>query len=123
MVLGEALNAALGDRSGIRRYGSFLLPMDETLVLVALDLSGRPYLVYEVTLPAPQVKDIDARLFREFFQALVNTSGITVHVDLLACEESHHGLEAIYKAFGRALKAAVSLGGVAGEVPSTKGVL
>ena len=123
LVLGQAIAEAVGDKRGIRRYGSFLLPMDEALAQIALDLSGRPYLVYEVTLPAPQVKDIDARLFREFFQALVNKSGMNLHIDLVRAGEVHHAFEAIFKAFARALDEATSIDPRIRGVMSTKGSL
>ena len=123
LVLGQAIAEAVGDKRGIRRYGSFLLPMDEALARIALDLSGRPYLVYEVTLPAPQVKDIDARLFREFFQALVNRSGMNLHIDLVRAGEVHHAFEAIFKAFARALDEATSVDPRIRGVMSTKGSL
>jgi len=123
LVLGQAIAEAAGDKRGIRRYGSFLLPMDEALARIALDLSGRPYLVYEVTLPAPQVKDIDARLFREFFQALVNKSGMNLHIDLVRAGEVHHAFEAIFKAFARALDEATSIDPRIRGVMSTKGSL
>ena len=123
LVLGQAIAEAAGDKRGIRRYGSFLLPMDEALAQIALDLSGRPYLVYEVTLPAPQVKDIDARLFREFFQALVNKSGMNLHIDLVRAGEVHHAFEAIFKAFARALDEATSIDPRIHGVMSTKGTL
>ena len=90
LALGMAFDKALGDRAGIRRYGNFLLPMDETLVLIALDISGRPGLYYDVTPPAPQVKDIDARLFHEFLQAFANKLGLNLHVKMLAADETHH---------------------------------
>ena len=123
LVLGQAIAEAVGNKRGIRRYGSFLLPMDEALARIALDLSGRPYLVYEVTLPAPQVKDIDARLFREFFQALVNKSGMNLHIDLVRAGEVHHAFEAIFKAFARALDEATSVDPRIQGVMSTKGSL
>ena len=123
LVLGQAIAEAAGDKRGIRRYGSFLLPMDEALARIALDLSGRPYLVYEVTLPAPQVKDIDARLFREFFQALVNKSGMNLHIDLVRAGEVHHAFEAIFKAFARALDEATLTDPRIRGVMSTKGSL
>lgn len=123
LVLGQAIAEAVGDKRGIRRYGSFLLPMDEALARIALDLSGRPCLVYEVTLPAPQVKDIDARLFREFFQALVNKSGMNLHIDLIRAGEVHHAFEAIFKAFARALDEATSIDPRIQGVMSTKGSL
>lgn len=124
LVLGEALAKALGDKAGIRRYGSFLLPMDEALALVALDLSGRPFLVYDLTPPAARVKDIDAALFREFFRALCVKGGINMHVQLLKGEEIHHVFEAVFKGFARALSEAVSPDPrMKGSIPSTKGSL
>lgn len=123
LVLGQAIAEAAGNKQGIRRYGSFLLPMDEALARVVLDLSGRPYLVYEVTLPAPMIKDVDARLFREFFQALVNRSGLNLHIDLIRAGEVHHAFEAIFKGFARALDEATSIDPRIQGVMSTKGVL
>lgn len=123
LAFGEALNAALGDKKGIRRYGSCLLPMDEALAQVALDLSGRPCLIYNVEPPAPLVKDLDARLFHEFFQALAAKSGMNLHIDLLKGEEVHHCFEAIFKAFAKALDQAVTLDPRIEGVLSTKGVL
>ena len=122
LALGQALKDALGDRRGITRFGSALVPMDESLARVVLDLSGRPCLAWRVELPQPEAGRIPVRLFREFMQGFVNASGTTMHVDLIACEESHHGLEAIFKAFGRALAQAASLTG-SDAIPSTKGVL
>lgn len=123
LALGTALKDALGDKRGIARFGFFYAPLDESLARVVIDLSGRPHLSWRCELPETEAGGISCRLHREFFQALVNTAAITVHVDLIACEESHHGLEAIYKAFGRALRAAVRFEGPADEIPSTKGVL
>ncbi len=123
LALGTAIAQALGDKSGIRRYGSCLLPMDEALAEVALDLSGRPYLVYNVKMPAAQVGDIDVRLFHEFFQALCVKSGMNLHVRLLAGEEAHHCLEGIFKAFAKALDQAVSCDPRVQGVLSTKGCL
>lgn len=123
LVLGEAIAKALGDKAGIRRYGSCLLPMDEALAQVALDLSGRPYLVYNVKAPAPQVKDIDCRLFHEFFQALAAKSGMNLHIDLIRGEEAHHAFEAVFKAFAKALDQAVGLDPRVEGVLSTKGTL
>lgn len=123
LVMGEALSKALGDRAGIRRYGSFLLPMDEALAQVALDLSNRPYLVYNVKCPAPVVGDIDVQLFHEFFQALAVKSGMNLHIDLIRAGETHHALEAIFKAFARALDAATEIDPRIKGVMSTKGVL
>lgn len=123
LALGQALKTALGAKRSIARFGFFYAPLDESLARVVIDLSGRPHLSWRCEFPEHEAGGVSTRLHREFFQALVNTAGITVHVDLLACEESHHGLEAIYKAFARALRAAVTQDGLAGEIPSTKGVL
>ncbi len=123
IVMGEALAKALGEKKGIRRYGSMLLPMDETLVLIALDLSGRSGLYYDVTSPAPMVKDIDVRLFHEFFQALCSRCGMNLHVKMLASAEVHHLFEAIFKGFAKALDQAVSLDPRINGVLSTKGTL
>ncbi len=124
LVLGSAIAQSLGDKKGIGRYGNFLLPMDEALVLVALDLSGRPGLYYDVEPPAELVANFDARLFHEFFQALCNTGGINLHIRQLAAAENHHLFEAIFKGFARALDAATGIDARrAGEIPSTKGSL
>jgi imidazoleglycerol-phosphate dehydratase len=123
LALGAAIAKALGDKAGIRRYGSCLLPMDEALAEVALDLSGRPYLVYDVVTPAPQVGDIDVRLFHEFFQALCVKAGLNMHIRLLAGEETHHVLEAIFKAFAKALDQATTFDSRVQGVLSTKGCL
>ena len=117
LVLGDVLAQALGDKAGIRRYGSCILPMDETLALVALDLSGRPCLVWNVDFPAPMIRDLDTRLFCEFFQALVNRAGMNLHVRKMAGEEVHHVAEAVFKAFAKALDQAVT------HDPRVKGVL
>lgn len=123
LVMGEALLEALGDKAGIRRYGTCLLPMDEALAQVVLDLSGRPCLVYDVEPPAPMIKDLDCRLFHEFFQALVSKSGINLHIDLQKGEEVHHAFEAIFKAFAKALDQAITIDGRVKGVLSTKGSL
>ena len=123
LVLGAAIRQALGDKHGIRRYGFFILPMDETLVRVALDLSGRPCLEYQVQMPEPIVGGISARLFHEFFQALTNALGLNLHIDLIRGEENHHIIEAIFKAFGKALDIAARPDPRQEGVPSTKGVL
>ena len=124
LVFGEAIAKAAGDKKGIRRYGSFILPMDEALVLVALDLSGRPYLVYDVNPPASSLKDIDAQLFHEFFMALAVKAGMNLHIKMLSGAEIHHLFEAIFKAFAKALDEATSLDPrIAGQVLSTKGCL
>lgn len=123
LALGQVLKQALDNKAGIRRYGAELLPMDEALVRVALDLSGRPCLVYKVTSPSETVGGVNVRLFREFFQALVNTAGMNLHIHMLEGEEVHHVFEAVFKAFGKALDQAVGAEPRAKGVPSTKGVL
>lgn len=124
IALGEALKAALGDKRGIRRYGSLMLPMDEALVLCALDLSGRATLRYRASIPSQKIGTFDTELIQEFFLALSRTAGITLHIQQLDGENSHHIAEAMFKAFGRALKEAVSIDpDAADEIPSTKGVL
>ena len=123
LVLGQALREALGDRQGIRRFGASRVPMDEALARVVIDISGRPCLVYNVRTDASEAGGMHVRLFREFFQALVNTSGLTVHIDLLAGAEVHHCLEAVFKAFGRALADAAAVDPRHPGVPSTKGRL
>lgn len=124
IALGQALGQALGDKKGICRYGSCLLPMDDALVRAALDLSGRPYLVWDVALPSAQIGSFDCELLREFFQALATHGGITLHVDKLHGINSHHIAEATFKAVARALRAAVEADPRgAGAVPSTKGAL
>jgi len=123
LTMGHALTQALGMKEGIRRYGSFLLPMDESLALVALDLSGRPFLVYDVEPPAEYIRDLDTALFKEFFTALTVKGGITLHIRMLSSGEVHHVFEAIFKGLARALSEAVSIDARVKGVPSTKGVL
>lgn len=123
LTLGEVLRTAMGDKAGIKRYGSFLLPMDEALIQVALDLSGRPYLVYNVDAPRDYIKDIDVRLFQEFFYALTFRVGMNLHIDLIRGEEIHHCIEGIFKAFTKALDIALSYEPRQQGVMSTKGVL
>ena len=124
IALGQALKAALGDRRGIRRYGNMILPMDEALVLCALDLSGRSCLRYGLQIPTEKVGTFDTELVEEFFLALCREAGITLHLRQLDGTNSHHIIEAAFKAFARALREAVSLDpGAADAVPSTKGVL
>ena len=123
IVLGQALAQALGDKVGLTRYGSQLLPMDEALALVALDFSGRAVLAYDVALPAAKVGTFDTELVREFLRALTQHAGLTLHVRVLAGVNTHHLIEAIFKALGRALGQAVTLDERRAEVPSTKGVL
>ena len=124
IALGRALARALGDKRGIRRYGSCLLPMDEALVQAALDLSGRPFLVWDVAFPSPKIGSFDTELIREFFTALAMNGGITLHVTRLAGANAHHIAEAAFKAVAQALRAAVEPDPrVAEAVPSTKGTL
>jgi imidazoleglycerol-phosphate dehydratase len=124
IALGRALAQALGDKRGIRRYGSCLLPMDETLVRAALDLSGRPFLVWKVDFPTEKIGTFDTQLIREFFTAFAMNGGITLNVALLDGANSHHIAEACFKAVARALREAVEPDPrAAGAVPSTKGTL
>jgi len=124
IVLGKALAQAVGDKRGIRRYGACLLPMDDTLVNAALDLSGRPYLVWEVDFTAPKIGTFDTELVREFFTAFAMNGGITLHVDRLRGINSHHIAEAAFKAVARALRQAVEPDPrKADAIPSTKGTL
>lgn len=123
LTLGTALAEALGDKAGIRRYGSCILPMDEALALVALDLSGRPYLVYDLLPPAGRIKDLDTALFREFFQAFCVKAGMNLHIQMLKGEEVHHVFEAVFKALAKALDMAVTLDPRVKGVLSTKGSL
>ncbi|SDZ51279.1 imidazoleglycerol-phosphate dehydratase [Jannaschia faecimaris] len=124
IALGQALTDAMGDKRGIRRYGSCHLAMDDALVRAALDLSGRPYLAWEVPMTAPQVKTFDTELVREFFQAISTHGGITLHMDGLRGINSHHITEAAFKAFARALRDALETDPrKADEIPSTKGSL
>ena len=124
ICLGSALNEALGDKKGIKRYGMATIPMDETLIRVVIDISNRPILSYRVPLKKRTTGTFDVSLMKEFFRALVINAGITMHIDLLAGEEPHHISEAIFKAFGSALDQASSLEDrLDGSVPSTKGLL
>ena len=124
IAIGQALVAALGDKKGIRRYGNFLLAMDDSLVRAALDLSARPYLVWNVDFPSEKIGTFDTELVREFFQALSTHGGITLHVDRLHGLNSHHIAEAAFKAVARALREAVEPDPrMAGVLPSTKGAL
>lgn len=124
ICLGRAFTQALGDKRGITRYGQFLLPMDETLVLCAVDLSGRDYLGWAVELPAAKVGDFDTELAKEFWLAFVRSCPASIHIRELAGENTHHILEAVFKGMGRALKMAVAMDPKhADEIPSTKGVL
>jgi imidazoleglycerol-phosphate dehydratase len=124
ICFGQALNQALGEKKGIRRYGSSLMPMDESLALVAMDISGRPYLVYDVDLPVETIGSYDTALTVEFLQAFVSTSGVTLHVKMLSGRNTHHMVEGIFKGLARALGEAVEINPrAAGIIPSTKGML
>jgi imidazoleglycerol-phosphate dehydratase len=124
IALGRALAQALGDKAGIRRYGSCLLPMDEALVRAALDLSGRPFLVWDAPFDTPKIGTFDTELVREFFTAFAMNGGVTLHVSRLAGANSHHVAEACFKAVARALREAVEPDPRAlGALPSTKGTL
>lgn len=124
IALGQALADALGDKKGIRRYGECHLPMDDAQVRCALDLSARPYLVWNVAMPTPKIGSFDTELVREFFQALATHGGITLHIDQLHGINSHHIAEATFKAVARALRSAVEVDPrKADAVPSTKGAL
>ena len=121
LCLGAAILQALGNKRGINRYGSVILPMDEALILCAVDLSGRPCLRYTAEIPSEKVGDFDTELAREFFQAVANTGLMSLHIRQLDGINSHHIIEGMFKALGRALRQAVQVTG--GALPSTKGVL
>ena len=121
LVLGEVFSKAAGDKAGIRRYGSFLLPMDETLVMIALDLSGRPGLYYDVTPPSGTVGGFDARLMHEFFQSFCVKGGINLHIRQIVSSETHHLFEGIFKGLAKALDQATSFDPRVKGVLSTKG--
>lgn len=124
IALGRALGEALGDKAGIHRYGQWLLPMDEALVLCALDFSGRACLGYEAQLPAQKVGTFDTELVKEFLLALTRASGLTLHVRVLSGDNTHHIIEAMFKALGRAMRQAVALDrSLGGRVASSKGTL
>ena len=124
IALGQAFDRALGDKKGIRRYGSMILPMDESLILSAVDLSGRGLLAYGLQIPTAKVGTFDTELGKEFFVGFARQAGITLHLRELCGENAHHILEACFKAVARALREAVSIDPAAADaVPSTKGVL
>ncbi|MEL6999375.1 MAG: imidazoleglycerol-phosphate dehydratase HisB [Pseudomonadota bacterium] len=124
IVLGQALTEAMGDKTGIRRYGACLLPMDDTLVRSALDLSGRPFLVWKVDFTAPKIGSFDTELVREFFQAFATHGGITLHVERIDGINSHHIAEAAFKSVARALRDALETDPRKSDaIPSTKGAL
>ena len=124
IVLGQAVAQALGDRAGIARYGAALIPMDETLARVAIDLSNRPYLVWRVSLPRDKLGSMDTELFKEWFHAFAQAAGATLHVEILYGENTHHMVEATFKGLARALRQAASIDPRQNDaVPSTKGTL
>jgi imidazoleglycerol-phosphate dehydratase len=124
IVLGQALAQAMGDKRGLTRYGHAYVPLDEALSRVVIDLSGRPGLVYEVDYTRARIGDFDVDLLREFFQGFVNHAQVTVHLDNLRGVNAHHQAETVFKAFGRALRMAVTPDArMAGQIPSTKGTL
>jgi len=124
ITIGQALSRALAERRGVRRYGSAHIPMDEALTRVALDLSGRPHLVWNVAFSRPSIGDFDVELLREWFQAFVLNAGITMHVETLHGDNSHHIAESCYKALAHALRQAVELDPrQQSRIPSTKGIL
>lgn len=124
IALGQAVAAALGDKAGICRYAATALPMDETLTRCALDVSGRPYLVWRIAFARDKVGDMDTELFREFFQAFAQHAGLTLHLETAYGENNHHIAESAFKALARSLRAAIAVDERrAGELPSTKGRL
>lgn len=123
IVLGKAVADALGDKAGIKRYGYFILPMDETLALCAVDLSGRPYLKYQADFTVPRLGTMDTEMVREFFYAVSYSAAMNLHVKILEDGNNHHMAEALFKAFGKALDMAVSMEPRITEVWSTKGTL
>lgn len=123
ICLGQALGEAIGDGGGIRRYGHSLLPMQEALCLVALDLCGRGHLVYNAEGMQHKVGEFDVELTKDFFHALSSNGKITLHINLMYGENQHHKIEAIFKAVARALRQAIEIVGEAGDIPSTKGLL
>lgn len=124
IAIGEAVSKALGDRKGITRYGSALIPMDETLTRVALDASNRPYLIWKVAFTRDKLGEMDTELFKEWFQAFAQAAGLTLHVENLYGENNHHIVESCYKALARALRQSMEIDPrAAAAIPSTKGVL
>ena len=123
IALGQALDKALADRAGIRRYGSAAIPMDESLAECAIDISGRPLCVFDAEIPSTTIAGFETELVEEFFRAVANNAKLTVHLQALAGSNAHHKIEACFKAFARALREAVSIDETEPGVPSTKGVL
>jgi imidazoleglycerol-phosphate dehydratase len=123
LALGEAIDHALGDRAGIRRFGDAIVPMDEALAACAIDLSGRPYVAFEADLPQVAIGDFDSDLVEEFLRALANTAKLTLHLRVERGSNPHHMVEASFKALARALRTAVEIDPAESGVPSTKGLL
>ncbi len=124
IAVGEAVTKALGDRKGITRYGSAMIPMDETLSRVSMDISNRPYLIWKVDFTRPKLGEMDTELFREWFQAFAQAAGVTLHVENIYGENNHHIVESCYKGLARAFRQAIEIDPrKADEVPSTKGRL
>lgn len=123
IVLGTAIKEALGDKAGIRRFGDCILPMDETLVLSAVDLSGRPYLVFQADFPSERVGGMDSEVVKEFFYAITYSCGMNLNLKVIDGENTHHMIEALFKAFARSLCDAVSVNERVSGIPSTKGSL
>ncbi len=124
IVLGKAFLSAMGDKCGITRYGSMLLPMDEALIMTALDISGRAFLVYDMQIPSEKVGDFDTELCEEFWRAFAYNALLTLHIKQISGNNSHHIIEGAFKSVARSLKAALKIDEtLAGEIPSTKGVL
>ncbi len=123
IVLGSVIKKAIGDKKGIKRYGYFILPMDDALALCAVDLCGRPYLQFDCSFPQNMVGSFDTALVKEFFYAMSYSAGMNIHIKMLSGENSHHMIEAVFKAFSKALDEAVSIDGRVKDVLSTKGSL
>lgn len=123
IVLGQSINKAVGDKKGIRRYGSFILPMDDALALCAVDLCGRPYFAFDCDFPTERVGELDTELVREFFYAVSYSAGMNLHIKMLSGMNSHHMIEAMFKAFAKALDQATGMDERVTDVLSTKGTL
>ncbi|MGD9737265.1 MAG: imidazoleglycerol-phosphate dehydratase HisB [Solirubrobacterales bacterium] len=123
IVLGQALDEALGDRAGIRRYGAALIPMDEALAECAIDVSGRPYVAFDAAIPTTEIAGFETELAEEFFRAVATNAKLTLHIWVRSGSNAHHMVEAAFKAFARALRVAVSVDPEESGVPSTKGTL
>lgn len=123
IVLGQGIKEAIGDKKGIKRYGSLIIPMDESLILCSLDLSGRPYLVFDVPLTVEKVGDLDTEMVKEFFYAISYSAGMNLHLKLIHGDNNHHIVEGLFKAFAKALDEAVSFDDRIKDVLSTKGTI